>query len=72
MVEEVITALTEGEGADLVNTFLEVNGLNPSSPQTLAELIPWLVSVVVAVALVSGVFAVIGKLTEIFTNFRRW
>ncbi len=58
--------------AEVVSTFFEINGLNELPPQTLAELIPWLVKIVVAVALVSGVFRVIGKLTEIFTNFRRW
>ena len=72
MADEMITALTEGEGAEIITEFFELNGVNPSPPQTLAELIPWLVSVIVAVALVSGVFGVIGKLAEIFTNFRRW
>ena len=55
--------------AEVVSTFFQINGLNEIPPQTLAEL---LVKIVVAVALVSGVFRVIGKLTEIFTNFRRW
>ena len=54
------------------SNFFLVNGLNEIPPQTLAELIPWLIKIVVAVALVSGVFRVLGKLTEIFTNFRRW
>ena len=58
--------------AEVVSNFFLVNGLNEIPPQTLAELIPWLIKIVVAVALVSGVFRVIGKLTEIFTNFRRW
>lgn len=58
--------------AEVVSNFFLVNGLNEIPPQTLAELIPWLIKVVVAVALVSGVFRVLGKLTEIFTNFRRW
>ena len=58
--------------AEVVSNFLLINGLNEMSPQTLAELIPWLIKIVVAVALVSGVFRVLGKLSEIFTNFRRW
>lgn len=58
--------------AEVVSDFFLINGLNEVPPQTLAELIPWLIKIVVAVALVSGVFRVVGKLTEIFTNFRRW
>ena len=58
--------------AEVVSNFFLVNGLNEIPPQTLAELIPWLIKIVVAVVLVSGVFRVLGKLTEIFTNFRRW
>ena len=58
--------------AEVVSNFFLVNGLNEIPPQTLAELIPWLIKIVVAVALVSGVFRVLGKLTEIFTNFRCW
>lgn len=58
--------------AEVVSTFFQINGLNEIPPQTLAELILWLVKIVVAVALVSGVFRVIGKLTEMFVNFRRW
>ena len=58
--------------AEVVSDFFLINGLNEVPPQTLEELIPWLIKIVVAVALVSGVFRVIGKLTEIFTNFRRW
>ena len=58
--------------AEVVSNFFLINGLNETPPQTLAELIPWLIKIVVAVALVSGVFRVLGKLTEIFTNFRRW
>ena len=71
MADEIITAFVETDGADLVASFAELNGIS-APPQTLAELIPWLASVVVSVALVSGVFGVIGKLAEIFTNFRRW
>lgn len=71
MADEIITTLTESDGMELVASFAELNGVS-APPQTLAELIPWLMSVVVAVALVSGVFGVIGKLAEIFTNFRRW
>ena len=56
--------------AEVVSTFFGINGLNEVPPQTLAELIPWLIKIVVAVALVSGVFRVLGKLTEIFRPVR--
>ena len=41
-------------------------------PSTLAELIPYLLQVMIGICLVSGVFRVIGKIAEVFTNFRRW
>ena len=58
--------------AQVVADFFQLNGLNHVAPQTLAELIPWCADVLVAVVLVSGVFRVLGKLAEIFANFRRW
>jgi hypothetical protein len=41
-------------------------------PDNLAELIPYLLSVFVSVALVSGVFRVIGKLAEAVMDHRRF
>ena len=41
-------------------------------PETLAELIPYLLQIGVGVVLVSGVFGVIGKLAEIILDFTRW
>ena len=58
--------------APIVAEFFEICGLDVVPPETLAELIPYLLQVVVGVALVSGVFAVIGKIAEVFANFRRW
>ena len=58
--------------AQVVADFFQINGLNHVPPQTLAELIPWCTDVLVGAFLVSGVFRVLGKLTEIFANFRRW
>lgn len=57
--------------AELVSRFLLISGLNEVPPSTLGELIPWLVKVTVAVSLVSGVFGVLGKLSEVF-SYRRW
>ena len=71
MVDELMASLLEGEGAEIVGSFIELNGIGPP-PQTLAELIPWQTEISIAIALVSGVFGVMGKLAEILTNFRRW
>lgn len=58
--------------AALVAEFFGIVGLDMTPPSNLAELIPYLLTVVVGVALVSGVFGVIGKLAEVLLNFRRW
>ena len=58
--------------AALVAEFFGVIGVDMIPPANLAELIPYLLTVVVGVALVSGVFGVIGKLAEVILNFRRW
>lgn len=58
--------------ASVVAEFFQITGLDMVPPETLAELIPYLLQVVVGVALVSAVFGVIGKLAEIFMNFRKW
>ncbi|MGN8969829.1 hypothetical protein [Intestinimonas sp. HCP28S3_D6] len=58
--------------AALVAEFFGIIGVDMVPPSNLAELIPYLLTVVVGVALVSGVFGVIGKLAEVLLNFRRW
>lgn len=58
--------------AAVVAEFFSIIGVDPTPPSTLAELIPYLLEVVVGVAIVSGVFAVIGKIAEAFSNFMRW
>ena len=58
--------------AALVAEFFDIIGVDMVPPSTLAELIPYLLTVVVGVALVSGVFGVIGKLAGVLLNFRRW
>lgn len=57
---------------ELVAEFFAIIGMDPVPPQTLAELIPWLLTVLVGVALVSGVFGVIGRLAGILLDFTRW
>ncbi|HJC01070.1 MAG TPA: hypothetical protein H9764_11555 [Candidatus Flavonifractor merdavium] len=58
--------------AALVAEFFGIIGVDMAPPSNLAELIPYLLTVVVGVALVSGVFGVIGKLAEVLLSFRRW
>ncbi len=58
--------------AAVIAEFFGVIGVDLIPPDNLAELIPYLLTVVIGVVLVSGVFRVIGKLAEIFMNFRRW
>lgn len=58
--------------AELIAEFFGIIGVDAVPPDTLAELIPYLLTVAVGVALVSGVFKVIGKLAEIILNWRRW
>lgn len=58
--------------AGVVAEFFQIVGLDMVPPENLAELIPYLLQVVVSVSLVSGVFGVIGRIAESFGNFRRW
>lgn len=58
--------------AAVVSNFFSIVGMDMVPPETLAELIPYLLTVFVGLALVSGVFHVIGKLAEIIMDFRRW
>lgn len=58
--------------AALVAEFFTIMGLDMVPPDNLSELIPYLLSVLVAVVLVSGVFRVIGRLAEAVMDFRRW
>lgn len=58
--------------ASVVAEFFGIMGINSYAPQTLGELIPYLLTVFVGVALVSGVFRVIGRIVELLVDFRRW
>lgn len=58
--------------AVIVSEFFGIVGLEAVPPSNMAELIPYLLTVVVGLVLVSGVFRVIGKLAELIINFRRW
>jgi len=58
--------------AAVVAEFFSIIGVDAVPPSTLAELIPYVLEIVVGVALVSGVFAVVGKIAEVITDFMRW
>lgn len=58
--------------ASVIAQFFAVTGIDTAPPSTMAELIPYLVTILIGVALVSGVFLVIGKLLTAVFNFRRW
>ena len=58
--------------AEIVAEFFSVIGEDMIPPDNLAELIPYLLTVFIGVALVSTVFRVIGRLAEVIMDFRRW
>lgn len=57
--------------ASLIAEFFSVVGIDPMPPATMAELIPYLLTVLIGVVLVSGVMRVIGKLCEAVMGFLR-
>lgn len=58
--------------AAVVAEFFGVMGLDMVPPENLAELIPYLLTVLVGVALVSGVFRAVGMMAEVFLSAWRW
>lgn len=58
--------------APVVAEFFDIMGIDRIPPETLAELIPYLLTVLAGAALVSGVFRVIGRIVDLFMDFRRW
>lgn len=58
--------------AQIVAEFFSVIGVDMLPPDNLAELIPYLLTVLVGVVLVSTVFRVIGRLAEAVLDIRRW
>ena len=58
--------------APLVAEFFNVTGMDMLPPDNLAELIPYLLTVFIGVALVSTVFRVIGRLAEVILDSRHW
>lgn len=58
--------------AEIIAEFFGVIGVDTVPPDNLAELIPYLLTVLIGVALVSTVFRVIGRLAEAVLDIRRW
>lgn len=58
--------------ASVISEFFLITGIDMYAPQTLAELIPYLLQVLVGVSLVSGMFAVLGKVLNLVLDFTRW
>ena len=58
--------------AEVVSEFFTVVWMDMIPPDNLSELIPYLLYVFVSVAMVSGVFQVIGRLAEAIIDFRRF
>lgn len=56
----------------VVAEFFNIIGVDVTLPSTMGELIPYLLTVMVGILLVCGVFRVIGKLAEgVISGFRR-
>lgn len=58
--------------AEIIAEFFGVIGVDAVPPDNLAELIPYLLTVLIGVVLVSTVFRVIGRLAEAILDLRRW
>lgn len=56
----------------VIAEFFGVIGVDQTPPETMAELIPWIITIYIGVVLVSLVFRVIGKLLEMFLNWRKF
>lgn len=56
--------------AALVAEFFEISGVDMVPPDDLAELIPYLLQVIVAVVLVLAVFRLIGGIVRAFCDWR--
>ena len=54
--------------AELVAQFFAITGVDAVPPTNMAELIPYLLTVAIAVFLVSSVFSILGGLLLIFTK----
>ena len=58
--------------AELIAEFFGVIGVDKTPPHTLAELIPYQLTVNIGMALVTNVFWIFGRLIRTVVDFRRW
>lgn len=58
--------------AEVISEFFLIIGEDITPPANIAELIPYLLTVIVGVSLVSAVFSVFGKLASIILDYSRW
>jgi len=58
--------------ASVVAEFFNIIGVDMLPPDNLSELIPYLLTVLIGVVLVSTVFRVLGRLAEAILDLRRW
>lgn len=56
----------------VIAEFFGVIGVDQTPPETMVELIPWIICIYIGVVLVCLVFRVIGKLLEMFLNWRKF
>jgi hypothetical protein len=56
----------------IVSEFFGIIGLSATPPATLAELIPYLLQVLIGVVLVLAVFKLIYRIFDTLMNWRRW
>lgn len=56
----------------ILSEFFQIIGVEMTPPATLAELIPYLLTVCVGVILVCSVFKVIGRLAGLLMDYKRW
>lgn len=59
--------------AETIATFFQVIGVSSTPPATMAELIPYLLTVFIGIVLVIGVFRVIGAIVQaVMYSIRRY
>jgi uncharacterized membrane protein len=58
--------------ASVVAEFFQITGVDIVPPTTMAELIPYLLTVFVAVVLVTAVFRIVGAVAAALVNWRRF
>lgn len=57
---------------EIVEEFFLISGINVETPLTMGEFIPYLMQIFVGVAMVSGVFNILGKILDVLLNTNRW